>query len=90
MKATTNASLENIHFRYRQVKCKICYGTGIDETDSLIGVRCEKCGGTGRRLFPDGPKETRPSCQGRGKNYYFARNGKVCEECDGFGEIRVL
>ena len=68
--------LENIQFRYRIVKCKICNGTGIDKTQSNMGVRCEKCDGTGSRTFPDGPVENCTSCQGRGKNYRFSILGK--------------
>jgi hypothetical protein len=36
---------------------EICNGTGID---SAIIARCQKCGGTGKRLFPqDKPKLAR-------------------------------
>ena len=85
-----DTSLENIQFRYRQVRCKICNGAGIDKTDSPMGVRCEKCDGTGWRSFPGGPTEKCSSCSGRGKDYRFALMGKVCQECDGFGEVGLL
>ena len=85
-----DTSLENIQFRHRQVRCKICNGTGIDQTDSPMGTRCERCDGTGWRLFPDGPVETCSSCSGRGKDYRFSRRGTVCQECDGYGEVKLL
>lgn len=90
LKAKTGASLERIEFRYRQVRCKICNGTGVEKTSSSMGAKCEKCEGTGRRLFPEGPTETCQFCCGRGKDYRYALNGKVCPECDGFGEVKLL
>ena len=90
LKASTDISLKKMRFRYRQVRCKVCCGTGTDTAKYTMGMRCEKCEGTGWRLFPDGPTEKCSSCSGRGKDYRFNREGTICQECDGFGEIKLL
>jgi len=76
---------EKSQLHYKRVRCKICTGTGWDKNSSLLGSRCEKCCGTGWRLFPDGLAETCPYCLGRGKE-----SGSICQECDGFSEIKLL
>ena len=78
-------STEEGQFRYKRVRCKICDGNGWGKNDGLMVQRCEKCCGTGWRLFPDGQTESCPSCLGRGKESQF-----VCQECDGYGEIKLL
>ncbi len=69
---------------YKRVRCKVCDGAGWGKNNPIIS-RCEKCSGTGWRLFPDGPAESCPLCLGRVKE-----SGFVCQECDGFGEVKQL
>ncbi|MGA2681543.1 MAG: hypothetical protein ABSF44_07065 [Candidatus Bathyarchaeia archaeon] len=90
MKRTLEPSPTNLQIKYKRVKCKICFGTGRDRSNSVIGVLCQKCNGTGWRMFPEGKVEKCPTCSGRGKDYRLAINGQVCEECDGFGEFKLL
>jgi DnaJ-class molecular chaperone len=90
MKATLESSPEDTPISYRQVRCKICHGSGRDTSNSAIGVLCLKCDGTGWRMFPVGYAEKCPTCYGRGKDYRLSINGRVCPECDGFGEIKLV
>ncbi len=90
MKTALESSPESTQISYRRVRCKICYGTGRDTSNSEIGVPCLKCSGKGWRLFPEGETEKCPTCSGRGKDYRLAINGQACAECDGFGEIKQL
>jgi len=85
LRAIIDNSTEETQLKYKRVRCKVCGGTGWNKTDTPLGQRCEKCYGTGWRLFPDGQAECCPSCLGRGKESRF-----VCQECDGFGEIKIL
>lgn len=89
LRLTVQAFSKDSQPKYRQVKCKVCNGNGWSKNDSP-SVRCKKCNGTGWRLFPEGRTENCPSCSGRGLDYRFALVGNVCQECDGFGEIKVL
>ena len=89
LKATID-TYEYRQLKYRQVRCKICNGAGVDTSYSSMGVRCEKCEGTGWRMFPEGPTESCASCSGRGKDYRFNRKGTVCQDCDGFGEVKLI
>ena len=85
LRAINDNSAEETQLKYKRVRCKVCGGTGWDKINTLIGQRCEKCVGTGWRLFPEGTIEICPSCLGRGRESRF-----VCQECDGFGEIKLL
>ncbi|MGA3111276.1 MAG: hypothetical protein ABSE15_04500 [Candidatus Bathyarchaeia archaeon] len=90
MKTAIEPSSTTLQIKYKQVKCKICYGTGRDTSNSEIGVPCLKCRGTGWRLFPEGRTEKCPACYGRGKDYHLGLKGQVCPECDGIGEFKLL
>jgi len=72
----------------RRVKCKVCKD-GIDYRNSLLGVPCELCGGTGWRRVVDCPTVTCPICKGKGVDYRHALRGVVCERCNGIGEIPI-
>ena len=80
---------DDSRYRFKRIDCKICDGTGIDRTNSIIGEPCQTCGAKGTRWFPAGPSQKCPVCQGHGKDIRFSALGTPCRNCDAFGEIPV-
>jgi DnaJ-class molecular chaperone len=75
--------------KYKLVTCKVCGGTGVDKSNSFLGVPCETCVGKGKRLFVVGPSQKCPVCQGEGKDSRFSLTGVPCKSCRAFGKIPI-